>query len=73
MADRDDRGRFGTAYDDADFLDAVREHEPAGTAEIADAVGCHEKSAYKRLRALADGGMIGTKQIGGGRVWFAVD
>ena len=52
------------------FIDAVEAHTPAGTAEIATAVGCHEKSAYKRLRALADAGEIKTKQIGHERVWF---
>lgn len=68
--ERDDTGRFNASYSDEEFLEAVKECSPAGTAEIAEAVGCHEKAAYKRLRKLAQSGEIDSKLVGHHRIWF---
>jgi len=67
--DRDERGRFRPDHTDREFLAALAEHEPAGTTEIAEAVGVTRQNAYKRLRQLADDGKITSKKIGGSLVW----
>lgn len=49
---RDNHGRYTAEYDDKEILEAVEEHEPASTREIADAVGCSRQNADRRLRQL---------------------
>lgn len=67
--DRDDRGYFQAEHSDRDYLAAVAEREPAGTAEIAEAVGVTRQNADKRLRRLKDEGKIICKKIGTSLVW----
>jgi len=67
--DRDDRGYFQAEHDDGEYLAAVTEHEPAGTAEIAEAVGVTRQNADKRLRQLQDEGKVRSKKIGTSLVW----
>jgi predicted transcriptional regulator len=66
---RDEQGRFAPEYSDGEFLDAVREHEPAGTSEVADAVGCTTQNADYRLRKLRDAGRVKSKKVGRSLVW----
>jgi predicted transcriptional regulator len=54
--DRDDRGHFQAEHDDREYVGAVAEHEPAGTVEIAEAVGVTRQNADQRLRRLEDEG-----------------
>lgn len=42
----------GERHSAEEYIDAGREHEPAGTTEIADAVGVARQSADYRLRQL---------------------
>ncbi len=45
--------------------------EPLTTREVADALELTRRSAYERLRELADNGAIETKKVGArGRVWW---
>jgi predicted transcriptional regulator len=70
---RDERGQFAPEYADEGFLDAVRAHEPAGTSEVADAVGCTTQNADYRLRQLRDAGYVESKKVGRSLVWTLAD
>ncbi|MDY6817052.1 MAG: winged helix-turn-helix domain-containing protein [Halobacteriales archaeon] len=67
--ERDDHGQFQAEHDDQEYLAAVAAHEPAGTTEIADAVGVTRQNADKRLRRLRDDGKLDCKKIGTSLVW----
>lgn len=67
--DRNERGHFQPEHADREFLEAVAEHEPAGTAEIAEAVGVTRQNADQRLRRLADTGKVTSKKIGSSLAW----
>lgn len=64
-------GRFAKRYPDDGFVTAVEEIGPTGTQSIADRIGCPRDSAYERLMALAEDGVIETDKIGQSRVWSA--
>ena len=66
---RNERGQFTPQYDDEEVLDAVRDHEPAGTSEVADALGCTTQNADYRLRKLRDAGCVESKKVGRSLVW----
>jgi DNA-binding Lrp family transcriptional regulator len=70
---RDDRGHFKAEHDDQEYLAAVAEHEPAGTAEVADEVGVTRQNADKRLRRLQDEGTLDCKKIGTALVWTIIE
>ena len=67
--DRDSSGRFEATVSDEEILEAVREHEPAGTSEVGDAVGLARQNADYRLRNLRDEGRVGSKKVGRSLVW----
>jgi len=71
--ERDEGGRFAAEHDDGDFLDAVAAHEPAGTREVADAVGVTRQNADQRLRRLRDDGAVQSKKVGRELIWMSVD
>ncbi|AFO57567.1 hypothetical protein NJ7G_2332 [Natrinema sp. J7-2] len=58
-------------HTDEDVLNAVREHEPAGTKEVADQLGIARQSADYRLRRLLDEGQVSKKKVGNSLVWSA--
>lgn len=60
-------------HSDEEYLDAVREHEPAGTSEVAAAVGVARQSADYRLRQLEDEGKVGSKRIGNSLAWSVTE
>lgn len=70
---RDDRGYFQPEHGDQEYLAALAEREPAGTAEIADAVGVTRQNADQRLRQLQDDGKVNCKKIGTSLVWTLDD
>ena len=43
--------------------------EPAGTSEVADALGCTTQNADYRLRKLRDAGRVESKKVGRSLVW----
>lgn len=71
--ERDDRGHFQPETDDREYLEAVERREPAGTAEIAEAVGVTRQNADKRLRRLEDAGKVRCKKIGASLVWMLAE
>ena len=67
--DRDNSGRFKPQVSDAEILEAVREHEPAGTSEVGEAVGVARQNADYRLRRLEEEGKVRGKKVGRSLVW----
>ena len=62
-------GRFQPKYPDQAFLEAVQDHEPAATSEVAEAVGIARRNAHYRLEKLADAGQVTKKKVGTSLVW----
>lgn len=58
------------AHDEAEYLEAVGEHEPAATSEVADAVGVTRQGADYRLRVLEGEGKVVSKKVGNSLVWM---
>lgn len=58
---------------DDDIIAAVRESQPAGTADIADALGVQRQAADYRLRNLRDENRVQSQKIGGSLVWTLPD
>lgn len=71
--DRRDDGRFRPQVSDEELLAAVLEHQPAGTAEIGEAVGLARQNADYRLRQLDERGAVDRHKIGGALVWMVDD
>jgi len=67
--DRDDRGHFQAEHGDGEYLAAVADREPAGTAEVAEAVGVTRQNADRRLRRLEDQELVTSKKIGTSLAW----
>jgi len=59
----------GERHADEEYIDAVRDHEPAGTSDIAGAVGVARQSADYRLRKLEEDGLVKSDMIGNSLVW----
>ena len=66
---RDERGRFAAKHSEEDVLEAVRNHEPAGTTEVAGELGIKRPSADYRLRQLEEEGKVSSKKIGNSLAW----
>jgi predicted ArsR family transcriptional regulator len=62
--------RRQTPVEDRELLNAVYRHTPAGTQEIADAVGISRQGATYRLDNLEERGVIWCKKVGPTRVWM---
>lgn len=63
-------GQYVPTVSDDEILEAVREHEPAGTAEVGNAVGLARQNADYRLRKLAEEDRVTKKMVGNSLVWF---
>jgi len=70
---RDEKGRLVPRYGEDEILEAVGEHSPAATSEVADAVGCTRQNADYRLRQLEERGLVESKKIGAVLVWTLTD
>lgn len=68
-----DSGKFTQVYSDEEFIDALDELAQAGTAEVAETVGCGEKLAYRRLRDLEDESRVESRSIGNAKLWELAD
>lgn len=58
---------------DNDIIAAVRETQPAGTSDVADALGVKRQAADYRLRNLRDKNEVHSQMIGGSLVWTLPD
>jgi len=57
-------------YPEEDYLEAIREHTPASTREVAEAVGVTRQGADYRLRQLEEHGKVTSKMVGNSLVWM---
>jgi len=60
-------------HEDSDFVNAVRKHEPATTAEVAEEVGISRQGADYRLRQLEDRGCVESKKPGHDLIWMSAE
>lgn len=67
---RNERGQYERQVSDEEILDAVREHEPAGTSEVGEAVGLARQNADYHLRRLEGEGRVSKKKVGPALVWM---
>lgn len=58
------------AHPEEDYLEAVDEHSPASTKEVAEAVGVTRQGADYRLRELEKDGKVESKMVGNSLVWM---
>jgi Mn-dependent DtxR family transcriptional regulator len=65
-------GRFQTVHTDEDFIQAVRDGDQPSTPEIADTLGCAERTALVRLNELADEGRVKKRKVGAVNLWRPV-
>ncbi|ERG90970.1 MAG: sugar-specific transcriptional regulator TrmB [Haloquadratum walsbyi J07HQW1] len=71
--DRNEGGRFEPEHTDKEVIDAVLEHQPAGTQEVADKLSIARQSADYRLRKLLEEGRVSKKKVGNSLVWSATE
>jgi predicted transcriptional regulator len=57
-------------YSDEQFEEAVKDHSPASTSEVAETVGCTRQLADTRLKELAESTELEHKQIAKVSVWY---
>lgn len=57
-------------FSDSAFVQAVSEHEPVGTSDVAELVNCAYETARVRLEALEQQDEIEQKMIAGVSVWY---
>jgi len=53
-----------TKYDEERFVEVLEDVSPATTTEVAEEVGCGEKTAYYRLQKLEEEGVCKKKKSG---------
>jgi hypothetical protein len=69
-ADRDNEsGQYTETYPTEQFIEAVGELAPAGTSDVAEAVGCRYETAYKKLQQLDTEGRVNRNKIGNSLIW----
>lgn len=66
-------GQYRTAYTDEDFLEVIRAADQPSTPEIADALGCADRTALVRLHELADEGKVKQRKVGAVNLWSISD
>lgn len=59
--------------DESEYLEAVDEHSPASTKEVADSVGVTRQGADYRLRKLEEEGKVESKMVGNSLIWQLPD
>lgn len=68
---RDNSGQYQREFSDDDIVAAVKQHEPASTAEVARAVGYAQRSSAEyRLKKLREEGRVRSKKVGRELVWM---
>ena len=66
----EESGKYTQAYRSEEFLEAVQESDGlASTTEVADRLGCSNRTALSRLRELAEGGDLSQRKVGTVNLW----
>lgn len=66
-------GQYRTAYRDEDFIEVIRAADQPSTPEVADALGCADRTALVRLHDLADEGKVERRKVGAVNLWSVAD
>ena len=66
-------GKLTEQYSDEEFVEAVGEHEPASTTEVAETVGCSRRNANVRLDKLEEAGEVQSKMAGNSLIWLLTE
>jgi len=66
----EETGQITREYPDNEFIAAVKEHSPASTSEVGEAVGCSSDNAYRRLKDLEEEEKVQSKMAGNSLIWF---
>lgn len=66
---RTPEGTYAPTVSDDEIIEAVKENQPAGTAEVGEAVELSRQNADYRLRKLEDQGKVQKKKIGRTLAW----
>lgn len=69
----EENGRWEKTYPRERFVDVLRDHGPAGTSTVEEAVGCSYHLAYERLRELEEQGRVTSTRVGNARLWEVAD
>lgn len=66
----EESGKYTTTYTDSEFIEAIQHLEGmAGTSEIAEEIGCTQRTAYTRLKSLEDQDRIKSRKVGSSLLW----
>lgn len=66
----EESGKYTTTYTDSEFIKAIQHLEGmAGTSEIAEEIGCTQRTAYTRLKSLEDQDRIKSRKVGSSLLW----
>ena len=66
----EESGKYTTSYTDSEFIEAIQHLEGmAGTSEIAEEIGCTQRTAYTRLKSLEDQSRIESRKVGSSLLW----
>ncbi len=66
----EESGKYTTTYPDSEFIRAIQHLEGmAGTSEIAEEIGCTQRTAYTRLKSLEDQNRIESRKVGSSLLW----
>ena len=66
----EESGKYTTTYPDSEFIEAIQHLEGmAGTSEIAEEIGCTQRTAYTRLKSLEDQNKIESRKVGSSLLW----
>ena len=66
----EESGRYTTSYTDSEFIEAIQHLDGmAGTSDIAEEIGCTQRTAYTRLKSLEDQDRIEIRKVGSSLLW----
>jgi len=70
----EETGKYADSYTDEDFLRAIESFGgAAGTADVAEVLGCSHSTAFVRLRKLEDGSKVDSREVGNSLLWSTID
>jgi hypothetical protein len=66
-------GQYGQEYADTEFLARLWDADELQTKEVAEAVGCSERTAHERLTALENDGRVSKRSVSHVLLWSLSD
>lgn len=69
----EESGKFQAKHSAEQFLSALHDLDGGGTSDVADSVGCPDRTAYHWLDKLRDQGKVVSREVGGSLFWETRD